>query len=188
MNQVITTRTPFAIYTDRRFQKIASAIWLYHATIDMIVIGVILATYNPIFSTFALNKGELQRLLAALDAGTLGEAWVETVRFDEDYKTHVYPEIAEARLQWERLKDVPTKMGKLGEFWSLSSLSHRADVMIEGEQNRENLRRVHEDWYGQRDLRSVVPRAPRRCGRHHHQRQRSSTGFQRTVSRDSRSG
>ena len=75
MNEINTTqREPFAIYTDRRFRRIASATWLYHATIDSIVIGLILATFNPEFNCFALNKGEFQRLLAALDAGKLGEA------------------------------------------------------------------------------------------------------------------
>jgi hypothetical protein len=124
MNQVIIPqRAPFAVYTDRRFKKIASARWLYHATIDMIVIGVILATFNPEFNCFALNKGELRRLLDALDAGKLGEAYVATVRFDLDSKTHVYDEMVEARWLWERLKNVPTRMGALGEFWSLSSLS-----------------------------------------------------------------
>ena len=75
MNEINTTqREPFAIYTDRRFRRIASATWLYHATIDSIAIGLILATFNPEFNCFALNKGEFQQLLAALDAGKLGEA------------------------------------------------------------------------------------------------------------------
>src|SRR5262245_39056453 len=105
MNQLITTqREPFSIYTDRRFKKITSARWLYHATIDAIVIGVILATFNPDFNCFALNKGELRRLLDALDAGKLVEAWAETVRFDVDSKTRVYDERVEARWLWERLK------------------------------------------------------------------------------------
>jgi hypothetical protein len=125
MNQVITPqRPPFTVYSDRRFKKIASALFLYHATIDAIVIGVILATMtNPNFSDFLLNKAEFQRLLKALDAGTLGEAWAVSVRPDEDSKAHVYEECVEARWLWKRLENVPTKMGKLGEFWSLSSLS-----------------------------------------------------------------
>jgi hypothetical protein len=122
MHQV-TTREPFAIYTDRRFKKITNARWLYHATIESIVIGVVVATYSPNFGSFALNKGEFQRLLAGLDARNLGEAYAETVQFDEDSKVHVFEEIVEARWLWERLKDVPTRMGSLGEFWSLSSLS-----------------------------------------------------------------
>jgi hypothetical protein len=123
MTQVITThREPFTIYTDRRFKKIASARWLY-ATIDAVTIGVILSTFNPDFNSFALDKGEFRRLLDALDAGKLVEAWAETVRFDLDSKTHVYDEIVEGRWLWERLKNVPTRMGSLGEFWSLSSLS-----------------------------------------------------------------
>jgi hypothetical protein len=124
MDEINTTqREPFAIYTDRRFKKIASARWLHYATIDLIVIGVFLATYNPDFGAFAVNKGELRRLLDALDAGKIGEAWAESVKFDEDSKTHVYEEIVEARWLWKRLENVPTRMGKYGEFWSLSSLS-----------------------------------------------------------------
>ena len=122
MNQVIQ-REPFAVYTDHRFKKITNSRWLYHAKIDTIVIGVILATFNPDYNAFALNKGELRRLLDALDAGKLGEAWVETVRFDVDSKTYVYDEIVEARWLWKRLENVPTRMGSLGKFWSLSSLS-----------------------------------------------------------------
>jgi hypothetical protein len=120
---ITTQRAPFAVYTDRRFKKIASASWLYHATIDAIVIGVILATYNPKFGSFALNKGEMRRILDALDAGKIGEAWAETVALDIDSQTHVYEEIVEARWLWKRLENVPTRMGSLGEFWSLSSLS-----------------------------------------------------------------
>jgi hypothetical protein len=124
MNQIITQREPFAIYTDRRFRKIASAMFLYHATIDAIAVGVILATmFNPNYSEFALNKAEFQRLLDALGAGTLGEAWAVSVRPDEDSKTHVYEECVEGRWLWKRLENVQTKMGRLGEFWSLSSLS-----------------------------------------------------------------
>ena len=87
------------------------------------MIGVILATYNVDFNRFALNKKEFRRLLDALDAGTLGEAYAESVRFDIDSQTHVYEEIVEARWLWERLQSVPTRQGSLGEFWSLSSLS-----------------------------------------------------------------
>jgi hypothetical protein len=45
------------------------------------------------------------------------------VRLDIDSKTHVYDEMVEGRWLWKRLETVSTRMGRLGEFWSLSSLS-----------------------------------------------------------------
>jgi hypothetical protein len=109
--------TPFDLGT---FKRITAARWLYYLTMNAIVTGVILATKNSGFSDYAINKPEFMRLLAALDSGKLGAAYVQTSSFGSRIEDE---EIVEARWLYERIKDLPTRTGKLGEFWSLPSLS-----------------------------------------------------------------
>ena len=109
--------TPFDLTT---FKRVADANWLRYKTIDGVVIGVLLATWNANFGNYAANKRELRRLLDASDAGKIGKAYVQTSKYDSKLEDE---EIVEARWLWERLQDVKPREGQLGQFWSLPSLS-----------------------------------------------------------------
>jgi hypothetical protein len=95
--------------------------WLFFGTIDNIVVGVVIATYNARFNNYSLNKKEFMHLLAVLDSGKIGEAYVVTT------KGRVCVDAAEARKMWERLKDVEPINGVYGEFWAIPGLSDDND-------------------------------------------------------------
>jgi hypothetical protein len=117
------TRTALAIYDDG-FAKLASARWLYHKVIDGVPTGVLIATFNPSFGNYSINRAELVRLLDALNSGKLHEAYVQAVlRYDQDARKYMYGETVEAREMWAKLERIPVRSGSLGEFWAVSNLS-----------------------------------------------------------------
>jgi hypothetical protein len=64
------------IFRDPRFREIRKNCWF--GSIDGARIGVVLATRNPEYNNFAVNKPELERLLAAKRDGKIDEAHVVT--------------------------------------------------------------------------------------------------------------
>jgi hypothetical protein len=117
------TRAALAIYDDG-FAKLSSAKWLYFKEIDGVAVGVLVATFNAAYGNYSVNKGELTRLLDALNSGKLHEAYVQAVlRYDQDAGKYMYGETVEAREMWAKLERIPVRSGSLGEFWALGFLT-----------------------------------------------------------------
>jgi hypothetical protein len=89
----------------------------YFAEIDGRKIGVVLATQSPTYDEFAVNKSDLDRVVAAKRDGRLADAVVVAARIDRGAQTfldQIDGEVLQAKLASE-----PTRDGKFGAFYVL---------------------------------------------------------------------
>jgi hypothetical protein len=90
--------------------------------------GVVLATWNETYGNFALNCGEMERLLTGKRDGKLDEAYVVAAQKNStgryEHLSHVLAEELSARLSSK-----PTVTGKFGSFWSLKPSELNIDDM-----------------------------------------------------------
>jgi hypothetical protein len=103
------------IFTDARWRKLS---WrLLFANIDGVKVGVVLATKSPDYDCFALNKPDIDRLLAGKHTGKLDAAYVVWTRISS-LKVKSYCDWVEAEELQEKLKGRSPLTGKFGEFWT----------------------------------------------------------------------
>jgi hypothetical protein len=114
------------IFTDSRCQQLGR--WLRYGVIDGRRVGAVIATLNPGFTDYALNKAEEERLLAAKDKGKIEEAHVVFARIDGFYK----PSFSGARDAEELHQKILAmglrpRPGRFGEFYTLPSILTASD-------------------------------------------------------------
>jgi len=101
------------MFTDTRFCQFQKFRW--HGVVNGERVGVAVANKNPLYTTYALNKGHVEGLLAAKRGGRITRAFVVAVA-DGAYVAHRDAEEFHANV----LAHLPTRSGQFGEFWSLS--------------------------------------------------------------------
>ena len=107
-----------SIFTDERFQQFGKFRW--HAVIDGAKVGVVLATRNPPYDGFALNKGDSDRLLAAKRSGRIDAAYIVKTAIDPRTGAMTFCDSFDAeQLETAVLATLPLRIGKLGPFWVL---------------------------------------------------------------------
>jgi hypothetical protein len=82
-------------------------------------IGVVLATQNPTYVKFALNKADLTRLIEAKDAGRVAEAWVVFAQVDGHKRTFKGAMPAEELREQIQKYGLEPKDGRHGPFYVL---------------------------------------------------------------------
>jgi hypothetical protein len=115
------------IFTDPRFRQIGR--WLRHGVIDGRRVGAVIATLNPGFVEYALNKAEEERLLAAkCEKAKLDEAYVIFARIDGFYQpTFSGARDAEELHQKILAMGLRPRPGRFGEFYTLPSILTASD-------------------------------------------------------------
>jgi hypothetical protein len=105
------------MFTDPRFRKFER--WCWGAKIEGMSVGVVIATLNPGYDTFALNKPDTERLLAAKRDGQIDEAFVVAASIYA-LNNHIYCDFKYAEPFYEEvLKNLRPRLGQYGEFWTL---------------------------------------------------------------------
>jgi hypothetical protein len=109
-----------AVFTDPRFRSVGA--YRLVGEVDGVRVGVVLATMNANFPTFALNKGDLDRLVEAKRRGKLDVGFVVGARAEKSgERTYQYQGSMAADEVVERLRDVTLREGRLGPFYPLPS-------------------------------------------------------------------
>jgi hypothetical protein len=105
------------MFTDPRFRPLSQ--WRWYGEVEGRKVGVALATRNFGYDTFALNKDDTDRLLAA-KRDKVDEAFVVAAHTDKLYN-HTYAGFRDAEVLHETvLKHQRPKKGSHGEFWVLT--------------------------------------------------------------------
>ena len=117
MLQRETKRDLSGMFADDRFTRHGR--FRYSATIDGTKIGVVLATKNQGFDNFAINKADLDRLIAATGDGRLDAAFVVAAKVNGSSMDFV-DQIAAAVLA-DQLRSETPRVGRYGEFYLLPS-------------------------------------------------------------------
>jgi hypothetical protein len=99
--------------TDPRFRQFKKFCW--HGAVDGTRVGVAVANRNPLYTTYALNKGHVDGLLAAKRSGKIDRAFIVAVA-NGAYIAYHDAEKYHADL----LVNLQTRSGQFGEFWSLT--------------------------------------------------------------------
>jgi hypothetical protein len=120
------TDTIANIFADPSWRQIEARLWFRE--VDGKRQGAALATWNETYGNFALNCGEMERLLAGKRDGKLDEAYVVAAQKNStgryEYRSHILAEELSARLSSK-----PTVTGKFGSFWSLKPSELNIDDM-----------------------------------------------------------
>jgi hypothetical protein len=106
-----------AIFTDQRFAEIRRNCWF--GVIDDVRVGVVVATRNPEYSNHALNKPELETLLAAKRDGKVDEAHVVAANVNGTKRTYCGSMSAEEVQQKIEAFWLQPRPGRYGEFYTL---------------------------------------------------------------------
>jgi hypothetical protein len=101
------------MFTDCRFRQFKKFRW--YGEIDGARVGVAVANKSPQYTTYALNKGHVEGLLAAKRSGKVDRAFIVAVAGGA-FVTHHDAEEYHAGL----LANLQPRTGQFGEFWSLS--------------------------------------------------------------------
>jgi hypothetical protein len=102
------------IFTDSRFRRLGR--FLRFGKIDDVKIGVVLATKNPRFDNWTLNKPDNDRLIAGIREGKIDEAWVVAAKVNGT-SMPVYCDQIEAEELHRRLANEEPRIGVFGEFY-----------------------------------------------------------------------
>jgi hypothetical protein len=109
------------MFTDPRFRKFDK--WCWYGEVEGKKVGVVLATINPGYDNFALNKNDTDRLLAAKRDGQLDEAFLVGASVDAS-NTPTYCDSKDAETFYEEeLKKLRPRPGRYGEFWMLTQFT-----------------------------------------------------------------
>jgi hypothetical protein len=105
------------IFTDSRFTEIRRNCWV--GEVDGATVGVVLATRNPDYNTFALNKPDLQRLLDGKRNGRVDEAYIVTAHISGIQRSYCGAMAAEE--VWHKIEvfGLRPRTGRFGEFFVL---------------------------------------------------------------------
>jgi len=106
-----------AVFTDPRFR---SSGFLSFGEIDGTRVGVVRATMNPNFPTFALNKGEFDRLAEVKRREKIDVGFVVGARNEKSGEQSYQGSMALDDVV-NRLRHEPTREGRLGPFYVLPS-------------------------------------------------------------------
>jgi hypothetical protein len=114
------------IFTDPCFIRISR--YLKFIAIDGAKIGVVIATLNPRFFEYALNKGEEERLLTSKRNGKVSEAYTVFARVDELYQ-HTFSGYRDAEELHQQIlaMGLRPRNGIHGEFYTLPSILTMSD-------------------------------------------------------------
>jgi len=107
-----------AVFTDPRFRWVGT--YRLAGEVDGVRVGVVLASMNSSFVTYALNKGDFDRLAEAKRRGKLDVGFVVGARVEKSGK-QTYQGSLDVDEVGERLKYEPTREGRLGPFFPLAS-------------------------------------------------------------------
>jgi hypothetical protein len=107
------------MFTDRRFRRCGR--YRYVGEIDGKKIGVVLATKSPSYFDYALNKPDLDRVIAGKRAGRLDEAIVVKAKIGVGIPQ--YHDQIDAEQQATELVNVMPRSGAYGEFFVLPDLA-----------------------------------------------------------------
>ena len=111
------------VFTDARFHRIKNAVYGYRGEIDGTRVGIVVASKSQRFASstdHVLNKGDFDRLNAALDANRLDAGFVVTATSDSTGNLAFIAEIEARKLKSEILTGRTPLSGKLGEFFLVS--------------------------------------------------------------------
>jgi len=103
-------------FGDDRFRKFGRFLF---GEIDGVKLGAALATYSPGFGNYALNKADLDRLLAGKAAGKVDRAFVVAARKGSNGGAYEYGGQFDAEEVHAKLKDERPESGKYGDFYVL---------------------------------------------------------------------
>jgi hypothetical protein len=108
------------MFTDQRFRQLNKSNWCWYAEIEGTKVGVVLATQGPKYPSPALNKSDVERLLAGKRSGKLDQAFIVVTRFDA-FSNYVFRDFRDAVDFYEReLTKQRPRPGKHGDFWILT--------------------------------------------------------------------
>jgi hypothetical protein len=105
------------IFRDPRFAEIRRN--CLYGVIDGVKIGVVIATRNPDYNNNALNRPELERLLAAKRNGKIDEAHVVAADVNGTERTYCGAMSAEEVQQKIDAFWLRPRAGRFGEFYTL---------------------------------------------------------------------
>ncbi len=102
------------MFTDNRFQRIGRN--RYWAEVDGRKIGVVLATKNARYDDHALNKADLDRVLAAKREGRLDDAFVVAAKTNGS-GIPIFSDQIDAETLASKLAGELPMVGRFGEFF-----------------------------------------------------------------------
>jgi hypothetical protein len=132
MNEAVTTvlTDPAgvlpSVFTDPRWRVLSR--WRLYADVDGFKFGVVLATKAPQYDSFALNKGDMDRLLAGKRSGKIDQAWVVMAKTN-GLNAMTYVDHIEAERLNDMLKMMRPRSGAFGEFWTLPASITTAGIV-----------------------------------------------------------
>jgi hypothetical protein len=100
------------IFTDSRFRDLSR--YRLFGNIDGVKIGVVLATRSPRYDNFALNKGDMDRLLAGKRDGKIDQAFVVMAKVN-GVNAVTYCDCIEAEQLHEKLKGLRPAQSVAGD-------------------------------------------------------------------------
>lgn len=106
-----------SIFEDPRWHQLKTCRRLFFAEIGGQRLGVVLATRSDRYPSFALNCGEMKRLIAGKGSGKLDALYV--VAADKNGSGYAYRSHVDAEELNKALANRPTIDGAYGPFWSL---------------------------------------------------------------------
>jgi hypothetical protein len=105
-----------SIFTDTRFRELSR--YRLYGEIDGVRVGIALATRTPRYDNFALNKGDLERLLTGVREGRIDRAFVVQASVNGLNAMTFVASIEAAELE-KMLNGVRPLTGRFGEFFVL---------------------------------------------------------------------
>jgi hypothetical protein len=104
------------IFSDPRFREFGR--YRLFAEIEGVRFGVVLATRSPRYDNFALNKTDLERLIAGKREGKVDQAFVVMARVNTA-NAMAYCDSIDAEKLHEALQGLRPRTGSWGDFWVL---------------------------------------------------------------------
>jgi hypothetical protein len=101
------------MFTDRRFRQFKK--FRYYGEIDSMRIGVVVASKGASYNNYALNKLDVENLIAAKRSGKVDHAFVVAAVLNVYVGHHDVEELHASLLQ-----NLPCRSGQFGEFWTLT--------------------------------------------------------------------
>jgi hypothetical protein len=109
-----TARDLSHIFTDSLWQRLSR--YRYYGEIDGVKIAVVLATKNPSFDNWALNKPDYDRAIAGKHDGRVDEAYVVAAKVNGAGVPQYCDQIDAEELRLKLANEVP-RVGRFGEFF-----------------------------------------------------------------------
>ena len=103
-----------SVFSDDQFSQHGR--YRYSATIDGVKIGVVLATKSQNYNNFALNKADLDRVIAGVSDGRLDAGYVVAATVNVTGSMEFVDQIS-ADILADQLKGETPRTGKFGEFY-----------------------------------------------------------------------